>query len=45
MTPRIALQITETVVQRYSIKNVLKNFTKTTKKHLGEGLFFSKVAG
>ena len=35
----------EAVVQRYSVKNVLKNFAKFTGKHLCQSLFFNKVAG
>ena len=32
--------------QKYSIKKgVLKNFTKFTKEHLCQGLFFNKSAG
>ena len=39
------LHVTEAVVQRCCVKNVLKNFSKFTGKHLCQSLFFDKVAG
>ena len=36
----------EAVAQRCSVKkSVLRNFAKFTGKHLGQSLFFNKVAG
>ena len=39
-------QVSEVVVRRCSVKKVfLKSLTKFTRKHLGQSLFFNKVAG
>ena len=35
----------EAVVQRYSIKGVLRNFAKFLGKHLCQSLFFDKTSG
>ena len=36
---------TDAVVQRCSVKNILKNVAKFTGKHLYQNLFLNKVAG